>query len=88
MNCKATFELRKGNETITETRDFQFSRDEDLLAQIRLYVEAANRKGFKVNSISTKPDRQETGEGPGTENGKTRPSKKSLNRFGESSPPP
>ena len=62
MNCKATFELSKGRETTTETRNFQFFTKEELFAQIRSYVEAAARKGFNVNTISTVREREGRGE--------------------------
>jgi hypothetical protein len=53
LSCKATFELAKGNETLTETRLFEYSTREDLFAQIRTYAKDANRRGFNVDKITT-----------------------------------
>ena len=61
-NCKATFELSKGEVTATEIRYFQFSAKRELFAQIRAYAADANRKGFNVNRIVTEREIcQETG---------------------------
>jgi hypothetical protein len=57
-NCKATFELSKGNEPRTETRYFQFSAKRELFAQIRSYAVDTNGNGFNVNRVSTERESQ------------------------------
>ncbi len=52
VKCKATFELRKDNRTITETLLYRASGRDELFAQIRCYAEEANRRGFKVDRIA------------------------------------
>ncbi len=53
VKCKATFELRKDNRTVTETLLYRVSGRDELFVQIRSYAEDANRKGFNVDRIST-----------------------------------
>ncbi len=53
VKCKATFELRKDNRTITETLLYRAAGRDELFAQIRSYAEDANRRGFNVDRIST-----------------------------------
>jgi hypothetical protein len=53
VKCKATFELRKDNRTITETFLYRVSGRDALFARIRAYAEDANRRGFNVDRIAT-----------------------------------
>jgi hypothetical protein len=53
VKCKARFELRKDNRTVTETFLYRASGRDELFAIIRSYAENANRNGFDVNRIVT-----------------------------------
>lgn len=53
VNCKATFELRKDNRSVTVTRIYRATGREELFAQIHCYAVDANRRGFNVESIKS-----------------------------------
>jgi len=51
VKCKATFELRKDNRSMTVTQLYRATGKEELFAQIRSYAMDANRRGFNVETI-------------------------------------
>ncbi len=53
VRCKATFELRRDNRTVTQTLLYRASGRDELFARIRSYAEDASRRGFDVESIAT-----------------------------------
>lgn len=53
VNCKATFELRKDNRSVTVTRIYRATGKDELFAQIRSYAVDANHRGFNVESIKS-----------------------------------
>ena len=53
IKCKATFELRKDNRSMTVTHLYRATGRDELLAQIRSYAVDANRRGFNVDGITT-----------------------------------
>jgi len=52
IKCKATFELRKDNRSMTVTHLYRATGMDELFAQIRSYAVDANRRGFNVDSIT------------------------------------
>ena len=58
LTCNATFKLSKANEATTEVLHLEAATREELFGKIRAYAEAANCKGFMIDTISTETEKR------------------------------